>query len=367
TLDVFRRDVLGGASSPPPPPTISGFLPASGVGGTRVTINGTALAGATDVEFGGVSASFTVVSDAKITAAVPSGAPGLSTISVTTPFATFTSATAFKVRPTLASSSPSPARAGDTVSVTASNLADVSLVRLGAVGVPFVVDDPTHLHIALADAALTGNLTAIGPGGTSAPLKIAIAPTITSLAQTSGVAGASLTITGKTFAGTTRVTFGSATAPGPFTVLSTSQLKVTVPASAVSGPITVTNADGSTASAASFHVLPKLTSFTPAQAVAATTVTITGTGLAGTTGVSFNGSPAGSLVSVTATSVKATVPADATVGQIVVTTAEGSAASTASFKPLPKLTSSSPNPAHAGDTITVTGSNLTHIPHRKLG
>src|SRR5262249_56892166 len=91
TLDVFRRDVLGGDSSPQPPPTISGFLPASGVGGTLVTINGSALAGATDVEFGGGSASFTVVSDSKITASVPRGAPRLSPIPGHTPLPTLTS------------------------------------------------------------------------------------------------------------------------------------------------------------------------------------------------------------------------------------------------------------------------------------
>src|SRR5262249_27854405 len=245
--------------------------------------------------------------------------------------------------------------------------ADVSVVKLGAASVPFVVEDATHLHLTLADSALTNNLTATGPGGTSSPLKLPIAPTITTLGQTSGVAGTSFTITGKTFVGTTKVTFGSVSAPGPFTVLSNTQLKVTAPASAISGPITVTNAGGSTASATSFHVLPKLTSFSPAQAVAATTVTITGTGLSATTGVSFNGSPASSLLSSTATSVKATVPANATIGQIVVTTPGGSATSTASFKPVPKLTSTAPNPAHAGDTITVTGSNLADVSVVKLG
>src|SRR5262249_18479018 len=232
-------------------------------------------------------------------------------IVVTTPEGSAASTASFKPLPKLTSSSPNPAHAGDTLTVTGSNLTNITAAKLAPTTIPFPPANPTPPHPPLPDTALTNTLTAIGPGGTRAPLKIAIAPTITSLAQTSGVAGASFTITGKTFAGTTRVTFGSATAPGPFTVLSTSQLKVTVPASAVSGPITVTNAGGSTASAASFHVLPKLTSFTPAQAVAATTVTLTGPGLAGTTGVSSNGPPAGSLVSVTATSVKATVPADA--------------------------------------------------------
>ncbi len=56
------------------PAIISSFLPASGPGGTRVTINGTGFTGATAVKIGGISASsFTVINANTIIAQVASG------------------------------------------------------------------------------------------------------------------------------------------------------------------------------------------------------------------------------------------------------------------------------------------------------
>jgi hypothetical protein len=58
-----------------PVPTVTSVSPASGPVGTTVTITGTNFTGATSVTFGGVAASFTVVSSTQITATVPSGVP----------------------------------------------------------------------------------------------------------------------------------------------------------------------------------------------------------------------------------------------------------------------------------------------------
>ena len=55
-------------------PVISSFTPTSGPVGTKVTITGSGLTGASKVSFGGVSAAFTVNSGTQITATVPSGA-----------------------------------------------------------------------------------------------------------------------------------------------------------------------------------------------------------------------------------------------------------------------------------------------------
>ncbi|HXP51751.1 MAG TPA: hypothetical protein VN922_17475, partial [Bacteroidia bacterium] len=61
----------------PLPPTITYFTPLKGTIGTIVTIIGTNLTGATQVSFGGTSAtSFTVVADTMITAIVDSGSTG---------------------------------------------------------------------------------------------------------------------------------------------------------------------------------------------------------------------------------------------------------------------------------------------------
>jgi len=79
-------------------PSITTFSPTSGAVGTVVTITGNNLKGATKVTFGGVKASFTVVSDTKITATVPTGAV-TGKIKVTTAGGTASSSTNFTVTP----------------------------------------------------------------------------------------------------------------------------------------------------------------------------------------------------------------------------------------------------------------------------
>jgi uncharacterized repeat protein (TIGR03803 family) len=80
-------------------PKITSFSPPSGSIGTPVTINGSGLIQATSVKFGTVTATtFTVISDSKVTADVPSGlSPGAVTISITTPGGTANSPTKFTV------------------------------------------------------------------------------------------------------------------------------------------------------------------------------------------------------------------------------------------------------------------------------
>ena len=80
-------------------PKITSFSPSSGPAGTLVTINGSGLTQTTTVKFGTVKATtFTVVSDSKVTATVPSGlATGAVTISIITPGGTANSGTKFTV------------------------------------------------------------------------------------------------------------------------------------------------------------------------------------------------------------------------------------------------------------------------------
>jgi outer membrane protein assembly factor BamB len=75
---------------------------------------------------------------------------------------------------------------------------------------------------------------------------------------------------------------------------------------------------------------PSISSFGPTSGPIGTTVVIKGVGLAGTTGVSFNGTAATSFTSTT-TQVIATVPAGTTKGPITVTTPGGTATTATSF------------------------------------
>ena len=82
----------GGAAGP----TVTSFTPTSGNPGTLVVVLGSEFTGATGVAFGGVPASFSVDSDAQITATVPIGAV-TGPVSVTTPDGTGLSSTNFTV------------------------------------------------------------------------------------------------------------------------------------------------------------------------------------------------------------------------------------------------------------------------------
>jgi Ca2+-binding RTX toxin-like protein len=70
--------------------------PAAGAVGSRVTIAGTNLGGATSVAFGGVQAGFSITSTSELSATVPPSAAN-GTVTVTTPGGTATSAFVFTV------------------------------------------------------------------------------------------------------------------------------------------------------------------------------------------------------------------------------------------------------------------------------
>jgi hypothetical protein len=85
-------------------PTISSFTPASGAMGSSVVLTGSGFTGATAVKFNGATAVYTVNSDTKITATVPTtGSTG--PISVTAGGLTGTSASSFTVTPSMLLSS----------------------------------------------------------------------------------------------------------------------------------------------------------------------------------------------------------------------------------------------------------------------
>jgi IPT/TIG domain len=176
--------------------------------------------------------------------------------------------------------------------------------------------------------------------GLAAPAFAAV-PTIISFAPTSGPVGTSVTITGTGFTvpDITKVTFGANTATpvDQTTVIvdSSTQVRAAVPTGALTGKLTVTNTDGTSAqSSGTFTVtaasVPTITSFAPTSGPVGTSVTITGTNLSGATSVKFNGVSA-TIGSNTATQIVTTVPTGATTGKITVTTPGGTATSTTDF------------------------------------
>jgi Subtilase family/IPT/TIG domain len=311
----------------PAAPSIKRFAPSKGIAGTKVTITGSNLAGATAVSFGGVPATF-VVGKTLVAQVPPTASVGA--IIVTTLDGTATSITQFRPTPKVTGVTPAPAQVGDTLTVGGTNLAGASGLLLGKVVIG--VTDASALQIEtgpLPEAALTGSLVVTTPGGTSGGYKLGVRPTITSSSAYSGAAGLSVTMTGLAFTGTKSVTFNGAKAK--FKVLSPTQLSITVPAAATTGLIAVTNAGGTTLDAKTFTVLPAIKGFSPSRGAAGILVKIRGSGFSGPVTVQFNGIDAASVTLVSPAEVDATVPAGTTTGPISVTTPYGTAASTSPF------------------------------------
>jgi uncharacterized repeat protein (TIGR03803 family) len=152
-------------------------------------------------------------------------------------------------------------------------------------------------------------------------LDLGLAPFV-SLISTSGKVGVPIEILGQGFTGTTAVSFNGT--PATFKVRSDTYLTAMVPSGATTGSVTVATPTGTLTSNHEFRVHPVILIVTPASALAGTPVVITGTSFTQTTKVTFGGGNAAATFTVDSDSqVTATVPAGASTGYIVLTTAGG--------------------------------------------
>ncbi|RZK29929.1 MAG: hypothetical protein EOO63_07955, partial [Hymenobacter sp.] len=110
-------------------------------------------------------------------------------------------------------------------------------------------------------------------------------------------------------------------------------------------------------------VAQTITGFTPSSGLPGTAVTVTGTNLAGVTGLAFNGVPTAGITSVSNTSLTVYVPVRATSGPLRATSPSGSGTSAASFTVTPAkpdltvaVTPAGPVSACGGPTLTAVAS-----------
>ncbi|MGH3368838.1 MAG: IPT/TIG domain-containing protein, partial [Nocardioidaceae bacterium] len=327
-------------------PTITGYVPASGAVGTRVTVMGSNLAFATSVTFtAGITVSPTTPLQTSLKVVVPAGAVS-GPLSVTNPAGSSITAPRFRVLPKINNFSPPSGLVGDTVTVNGTNLMVGSvtpIVRIGAftLAPPFQSLSPTQIVFTIPSAAATGKISVVTSDGTAISagnLIVIRQPTVSSFAPASGAVGALVTINGTHMSTVSSVDFASsvtataAISVTPTAVLPTS-VKAVVPFGAGSGRLRVTNPAGSALSAAAFKVLPRITLFSPGSASAGDSVTINGRNLVvgGVTPIVKIGNFAAEVTSATTVSVTATVPGPASTARISVVTADGTAVSDAAL------------------------------------
>ncbi|MDB5069877.1 MAG: domain, repeat protein [Candidatus Eremiobacteraeota bacterium] len=141
-----------------------------------------------------------------------------------------------------------------------------------------------------------------------------------------GAPGTTVQLNGTGLSVITKVTFNGVAAP--IVSKTDTQIIVTVPTGATSGPISISDGTSTVQALRDFTVLPPvpdISGFRPKSGPVGTVVTINGHHLAGITTVTFNKIPATQIVTGANQQLTVTVPPGATTGPIVVKGPNGSA------------------------------------------
>jgi hypothetical protein len=236
---------------------------------------------------------------------------------------------------------------GGSNGISASSFSATSQTQLSAT-VPFgALSGPIYLVSAKAYCLTSSNFTVAGN-----------APIVQGFSPTNGVQGTVVTLTGTQFTAGSSVQFNGAAAAN-VTSSSTQQIFATVPSGATTGFISVKNNFGSGSNSSMFYLQPWITNFTSSGVVNSPLV-IQGRSLTNCSSLLVNGVTYTNFTN-SPFQIVASVPSNATVGPIVITTPGGIFITTNSFTVLPKIYSFTPNIGPPGTVVTINGTSLFNV------
>lgn len=150
--------------------------------------------------------------------------------------------------------SPQAGTVGSGVTITGQGFSDVLSVTFNDVpATQFIIDSPTQIRAKVPMGATTGPISiATSHDSAESAASFMVKPRINRFVPTSGPVGATVTIIGSAFEGTTSVKFNGVEAA--YSVLSYSRVRATVPVGATTGPISLTTPDGQARSRTDFIV-----------------------------------------------------------------------------------------------------------------
>ncbi len=371
-------------------PTATTVTPDQGpvAGGTPVTVTGTGLGAVTEVQVDGVAATDLVATDTTVgftTPAHPAGPvsivliqPGLD-LTLTDAFTYLTDGSEAVV--TGITPDTVPLGGGDTVTIAGTGLTGATGVTVGGVAAADVVvaDDGSSITFTAPPGTAPGTVpVVIGyPGGElpAGDLTYADDGTLSTVTGTdpgtSPIAGGgTLTITGTNLEGVTAVTVGGTTVTD--VTVSGTTVTLTIPAGATAGdvPITLVFPAGTLPAGTLTYIddgsIADITGITPttSSTVGGGTLTITGTGLGGATGVTIGGIDADDFtVNGDGTSITVTIPATEVADPVAVliTFPAGQVDAGTLTYVAPEVTGIDPaqGPTGGDTLVTLTGTGLT--------
>jgi len=354
-----------------PAPSISSLSSTNGNAGAAITILGSHFGSTQDtgtISFNGTNATANSWSDGNISTTVPAGAT-TGNVVVTAAGGVASPGVPFTVQPVITSISPASGAIGSSVRILGSGFGtNLSPGAVSFNGVPaslITVWNSTSVTAIVAAGTTSGNIVLTTSAGTTSNgrnFNVVPPPSIISLSPGCGSIGTPIAITGTNFGATQfSVTFN-----GKFATIgswSDTSISATVPSGATTGNVVVKAAGSVTSPGIPFTVTnaPCVTSLSPASGQIGSSVTIAGSNFGAAQGsVSFNGT-ATTVSSWSSTSITAPVPTGATTGNLIVTSAGGTASNPLLFtvaSPPPVITFLTQPAGRPGMGLTIIGSNF---------
>ncbi|HSH94701.1 MAG TPA: IPT/TIG domain-containing protein, partial [Roseimicrobium sp.] len=267
--------------------------------------------------------------------------------------------------PFVTSFSPTNAAVGTSVTIDGINFAAGMTVRFyNGKTASAAVTSGTQLQATVPTGATTGPITVFNASGTNTTTSNFVvtgtAPLLYSFSPGNGPTNTSVQLEGGNFVTGTRVFFNGRLAAST-NIVSSTQMRATVPSGATTGLLVVSNSSGAVTSSVPYYVWPRIDGFTPTNGITGSSITVTGANFLGATNFSFNGVSTTNFTVNNATNLTAVVPAAAISGTLSVTTPAGITASTNIFRVLPNITGFSPVRGPVGTSVLILGSGFSDL------
>ena len=372
TTGSIRVTVGGVTSGTGPAFTVSNLFvnavsPEAGSVGTQVTVTGSGFGSSQGtISFNNVAATtISSWSNTQIVATVPTGAT-TGGVKVTVSGTSSNTSTIFTVSPVLVTAvNPTSGLPGTQIQISGSGFGTTQgTVTINGWNVTTSAWSNSLITGTVPSSATSGAVkVTVGSSTSNTTINFTVlAPVITGISPSNGVAGTQVQVTGSGFGstqGTSNFSFNGVNAT--IVTWSDTSITATVPASATSGRVWV--AEGSLFSNTNLNFTvpdPKIVSITPTSGVVGTQVTINGSGFRssqGSNSVLFNGSSV-SVVSWSDTQIVANVSAGVKTGPVKITGSIASNQDVVFTMPNPVVNSLSPSTGPMGTSVQIMGSGF---------
>jgi outer membrane protein assembly factor BamB len=372
TIIQMTSSAVGAGTVTSIPPVVTGVAPKSAAHGSTITVNGYqfgATQGTSQVIIGNVQCPVTSWSDTQIQCTVPQTAVS-GPITVITDTWNSNNSISLTVLPIPVVTGVAPASGihGSQVTINGSGFGasqGAGKVMIGNLQCPVVSWSDTQITCTVPAAVVSGAVTVATAGGTSnatVDFTVVLPPTVAGVSPSAGVRGGQITINGSWFGasqGASKVKIGSVVCP--VTSWSDTQIQCTVPATAVTGAVTVVTIAGTSNATVRLTVMlpPVVSSIVPASGVSGSQVTIRGTGFGTSQGAGevLIGSVQCSVTSWSNTQIVCTVPDTAVSGAVTVVTIAGTSNATVKFtvKIPPQLMGLTPIEGQRASSVQIQG------------